>query len=84
MEILDRLPDDLKWNVIKYLRHPLAERFLEEVEVDCRGDYLVFYSHIRNRFDDPLMEVKTKKIWIDRPEIFSNMPDDSDSDSDSD
>ena len=25
MEILDKLPDDLRWNVVKYLRHPLAE-----------------------------------------------------------
>jgi hypothetical protein len=34
MEILDRLPDDLKWNVIKYLRHPVAELFTESVIFD--------------------------------------------------
>jgi hypothetical protein len=26
MELLDKLPDDLKWNVIKYLKHPVAEK----------------------------------------------------------
>ena len=25
MEILDKLPEELVWNVLKYMRHPLAE-----------------------------------------------------------
>ncbi len=29
MNCLDKLPDDMKWNVIKFMRHPLAEVFLE-------------------------------------------------------
>ena len=90
MEILDRLPDDLKWNVIKYLRHPIAELFLEEVEMDCRGEYLIVYgnSYIKSRFDDGSIncypDIETiilKKIYIGTAEIFTNMLD-SDSDSD--
>ena len=54
MDILDRLPDDLKWNVQKYLRHPIAERFLDEVEMDCSGEYLIFYGnyYLDDRFHD--------------------------------
>ena len=31
MEILDRLPDELRWNVQKYLKHPTAEIVLDEL-----------------------------------------------------
>ena len=89
MEILDRLPDDLKWNVIKYLgTHPLAEIFEEKVEME--DDYLLFVRYyLDGRFDDGSLnyypDIKTvilKKIYIGRAEIFTNMSDDSDSDSD--
>ena len=39
MEILDNLPDDVHWNVIKYLEHPTAklikESYLEHVQSWC-------------------------------------------------
>ena len=32
MEILRELPNDLKWNVLKYLQHPTAEIMREEID----------------------------------------------------
>ena len=90
MDILDRLPDDLKWNVQKYLRHPIAELFDECVEYDCTCEYLIVFgnSYLNGRFDDgsinyyPDIEtVILKKIYIGRADVFTNMPDDSDDES---
>ena len=35
MEILDKLPDELKWNVLKYLRHPVVDMFQNKYYVEC-------------------------------------------------
>jgi hypothetical protein len=32
MELLDKIPNDLKWNVIKYLKHPVAEIISDTIE----------------------------------------------------
>jgi hypothetical protein len=35
MEILDNLPIDLHWNVIKYVKHPTVEMIQDTYYVEC-------------------------------------------------
>ena len=35
MEILDKLPNELKLNVIKYLKHPIVDIFQNKYYVEC-------------------------------------------------
>ena len=64
MEILSELPKELKWNVLKYLQHPLAELvksdpFQEAVEIMQDSWYetwwagLEHYSEVCDQSDDP-------------------------------
>ena len=49
MEILDKLPDDLRWNVVKYLRHPLAEIMKPCIDM---FDYRIISDGYKLVFDD--------------------------------
>ena len=45
MEILSELPKELKWNVLKFLRHPTAEIMREPIEL---YNTFRFFGELRN------------------------------------
>ena len=81
MEILDKLPGDLRWNVIKYLRHPLAE-IIQKRSIDHnhfafgwivegvlreRRSKWPWYFRCRERIHDPLIKALKRFKKADKP-----------------
>ena len=42
MELVNELPYDLRWNVIKFSTHPVADLFKQELEEDLEWHFHVF------------------------------------------
>ena len=49
MELLNKLPDDLKWNVIKYLKHPIADQLCHKIK-EWKDNNTIIYKKGYSKF----------------------------------
>ena len=49
MELVNELPYDLRWDVIKFMTHPLADAFKQELEDDLDLHFRVYDKGLRNQ-----------------------------------
>ncbi len=63
MEIISNLPNEIKWNIFKYMRHPVAEVFTQSEDVQVVASAMCAYNEgpglVRNAsFTELWFEVK--------------------------